>query len=97
MLSFGLLRRLEKTKGRFNYIEFIFQRWIKLLILMFGSVIFFYLYPLFGDGPIWDASVEWITPGCQDSTVLMKMFFFINNFRPTLRDEISIAHSHVSQ
>jgi hypothetical protein len=62
---------------------------------MFGSIIFFYLYPLSGDGPIWDTGVEYITPGCKDATVLMKMFLFIQNFRPSPRDLKTIANDEV--
>ena len=38
LLTYGLLRRLDKSKGRFNYPIFIFQRWIRFFILVFGSI-----------------------------------------------------------
>jgi hypothetical protein len=56
------------------------QRWIKFSVLLLGSILFFYLFPLFGDGPVWDFAVERITPGCENAIVLLKKFLFIDNF-----------------
>ncbi len=78
--SYELLRKLDNTKGSFNYFQFVFRRWIKFSVPLFGSILFFYLFPLFGDGPVWDLGLKWVTPGCQDPRVLLKKFFFIDNF-----------------
>jgi hypothetical protein len=39
--------------------------------------------------------VEYITPGCKNATVLMKMFLFIQNLRPSPRDLINMATDEV--
>ena len=59
---------------------FLFQRYIRFLVLMFGSILFFYLYPLTGDGPIWEEGVQKISNGCKNPSNLWKNFLFINNF-----------------
>ena len=43
LLSYCLLRRLDRTNGRFNYPMFIFQRWIRFSVLYLGSIPFFLL------------------------------------------------------
>jgi hypothetical protein len=78
--SYELLRKLNKTNGSFNYFQFLFHRWIKFSVPLLGSILFFYLFPLFGDGPVWDFGVKRITPGCQNPIVLLKNFLYINNF-----------------
>lgn len=80
LLSYGLLEKLEKNSGRFNFVSLLFQRWLTFLIPMFGSILFYYLLPLFGEGPIWDIGVNWILPACRNTSALLQNLFFINNF-----------------
>ena len=80
LLSYGLLRKLVKTKGRFNYFEFIFQRYIRFIVMSFGSVLFLYIYPLTGTGPIWDEGVGKIVDGCKNPSNMLNNLLFINNF-----------------
>jgi hypothetical protein len=91
-MSYGLLKKLEKTKGGFNYFQFLFHRWIKFSVPLLGSILFFYLFPLFGDGPVWDFGLKWVTPGCQNPRVLLKKFLYIDNF-----DELDEQHLNVSK
>jgi hypothetical protein len=62
---------------------------------MFGSIIFFYLYPLSGDGPVWHLGSDVITIGCKNPTVLMKMFLMINNYKPVHKDPLDSIHEYV--
>jgi peptidoglycan/LPS O-acetylase OafA/YrhL len=78
--SYELLRKLDKTKGDFNYLHFIFHRWIKFSVPLLGSILFFYLFPLFGDGPVWEIGLKRVTLGCQNPKVLLKKFLYIDNF-----------------
>lgn len=79
LLSYGLLRRLERSKGRFNYPMFIFQRWIRFFVLVFGSILFIYLFPLTGEGPIWQIGVNKFSNGCRNPRNLVNNLLFINN------------------
>jgi hypothetical protein len=79
-MSYILLRKLDKTKGGFNYFQFLFHIWIKFSVPLLGSIMFFYLFPLFGDGPVWDFGLKWVTPGCENTTVLLGKFLYIENF-----------------
>ncbi len=94
ILSYALLKSLDKTRGRFNYFNFLFQRWVRFTLLFFGSILFFYLFPLFGDGPLWEYGLQWITPGCENSNILLKSFLSINNFdervTPTTHQNVNI-------
>ncbi len=80
IMSYGLLRKLDETRGGFNYLRFLFYRWIKFSVPLLGSILFFYLFPLFGDGPVWNFGLKWVTPGCENATVLLRKFLFIDNF-----------------
>ncbi len=89
--SYELLRKLDKTKGSFNYFQFLFHRWIKFSVPLFGSILFFYLFPLFGDGPVWDFGLKWITTGCQNPRVLLKKFLFIDNFDESDEQNLKVS------
>ncbi len=54
---------------------------------MFGSTIFFYLLPLFGDGPVWDPSLKLIVDGCKNTNALLENFFFLSNFGPLIEKD----------
>ena len=75
-----MLRKLDKTNGVFNYFEFIFQRWIRVVVLLFGSVLmFYYLFPWTGEGPIWHLG-EWFTNyPCKDGKRLLSTLFLYHN------------------
>ncbi|CAG2173825.1 unnamed protein product [Oppiella nova] len=87
LLSYGVLRKLDKSGGRFNYPMFIFQRWLRFFILMFGALLFFYIFPLTGDGPVWHIGVGWVTPGCQNPRNLLKI--------DDIKEQLIIANSKV--
>ena len=80
LTSYGVLRKLNKTNGVFSYSDFIFQRWIRFTLLLFGSILFYYLFPLTGDGPIWDIGEASITSHCKNPQNLLKMLFLVHNY-----------------
>jgi hypothetical protein len=90
-MSYGLLRKLNKTKGSFNYFQFLFHRWIKFSIPLLGSILFFYLFPLFGDGPVWDIGVKFVTPPCQNTTNLLQKFLYIDNFDESDEQNLKVS------
>ncbi|XP_054155916.1 nose resistant to fluoxetine protein 6-like [Oppia nitens] len=93
LLSYSVYSKLQKNNGRLNYLTFILKRWLRFATLMFGSVLFIYLFPLTGSGPIWHIGVGWVTTGCQNSQNLWKMLFFVHNFRDEHLERLSIANS----
>ena len=88
LLSFGLLRRLDRTNGRFNYPMFVFQRWIRFVVLYLGSIPFLFLLPLTGDGPIWKIWANKVMIGCYDPTMIIKNLLFISNFESFRSDKV---------
>ena len=48
---------------------------------MFIVLLLFWLFPLTGDGPIWNYGVNLIMPSCKDSYSLFSSFFFFSNYR----------------
>lgn len=60
---------------------------------MFGSILFFYLFPLFGSGPVWDIGIKWVAKGCENQFVLLKKFLFVENFENTSIDSTGLRVS----
>lgn len=47
------LSKLEKSNGTFNYSQIIILRWFRLVVPIIGMILFAYLVPLTGSGPMW--------------------------------------------
>jgi len=80
ILANGLLGKLQKTGGKFRFINYLANRWIRFSIPLLGSILFFYLLPLLGSGPIWDYGVNWVIRGCESPLVVLFGFLYISNF-----------------
>ena len=89
LLSFGFLRKLRKTNGVFKYKELIFQRWIRIVVLIFGSLLFVYIVPLVGEGPIWHKAQDIGVNPCEDSTELLKILFLVQNYFGLIDERVS--------
>jgi hypothetical protein len=85
ILSYGLLGKLEKTNGKFNFFSYLIQRWIRFSVPIFGSFLFIHLLPISGDGPIWEYGINWIIPSCKDWKILLTSFLYISNFNCELQ------------
>lgn len=81
LVSYGLLGKLYKNNGRFNYITYTIRLWLKYSIPIFVVVLLFWLLPLTGDGPIWNYGINLIMPSCYDSFSLFSSFFYFSNYR----------------
>ena len=79
LISYGLLRKLDKSRGRFNYIQFVFQQWLRFTILAFGSLLFIYVLRFTGEGPVWHYAIDY-NSGCKDPWNLFRIAAFLNNF-----------------
>jgi hypothetical protein len=79
-----MIGKLNKTNGKFNYLTFLVQRWIRFSVLLLGSFLFICLLPLFTGGPIIDVGLQWAIPGCKDPYILATSFLYISNFNTIL-------------
>jgi hypothetical protein len=75
-----MIGKLNKTNGKFNYLTFLVQRWIRFSVPLLGSFLFIYLLPLFTGGPIIDEGLKWAIPQCKDLYSLAKSLVYISNF-----------------
>jgi len=92
LISFAILRKLSHSGGRFNYMQFIFQNWLRFTILGFGSILFSYLFEFFGEGPVWHYGIKYATNGCKNPWNLIKILLFINNFQSdSFQDNVSFV------
>ncbi|RWS14771.1 Nose resistant to fluoxetine protein 6-like protein, partial [Dinothrombium tinctorium] len=56
---------LEKTKGKFNYLIYIAHRWFRLTPALVGLIMFIYLFPFFGSGPVFKHHVYPYVQSCE--------------------------------
>ncbi|XP_054161210.1 nose resistant to fluoxetine protein 6-like [Oppia nitens] len=87
MLSNSLLSKLERNGGNtrvFNYFKYILTRYLRFAVPLLGSIIFLFVLPLMGSGPIWDEGVQWVTRGCENWQVVLFGFLFIGNYNDQL-------------
>jgi hypothetical protein len=86
MLSYSIINKLEKSNGKFNYISYVFKRWLRLSVSHFGSILIIYLTPLTGNGPIWHKCNQLLQPKCKSWTSLMSNIFYYNNWNEAIND-----------
>ena len=79
-MTYNLLKKLETSGGKFNYSIFIIGLYFRLTPALIGSILFIYLLPLFGDGPLWTDSVmlKDFVGFCQRN--IHKSLLYVNNF-----------------
>lgn len=53
LLTYSTIGSLERAKGRFNYLSFALNMYMRFYPAVFGTILLFYLLPLAGDGPFW--------------------------------------------
>jgi hypothetical protein len=80
LMSYLMIGKLNMTNGKFNYLTFLVQRWIKFSVPLLGSFLFIYLLPLFTGGPVIDEGLQWAIPGCKDPFILATSLLYISNF-----------------
>ena len=80
LLSHKLIGILEKSSGKFNYANYIMNRWLKLSIPLFGAILLYYIMPMVGSGPIWNECDGYFQPGCKDWSIIMSNFLYYSNF-----------------
>lgn len=52
LLSFVLLSKLQKSEGRFNFINYVLFRYLRLIIPIMGSIAIIFITRPFFDGPM---------------------------------------------
>jgi peptidoglycan/LPS O-acetylase OafA/YrhL len=80
VLTYTIIGKLEKSNGKFNYINYLLQRWLRISVSLFGSILMIYLMPLTGSGPIWHDGNVWLQPACRDMSSLLSSFLYNSNW-----------------
>lgn len=65
LLTYSSLRSLERTRGRFNYLQFAVNMYLRFYPAVFGTILMYYLLPLFGDGPFWHLVDKYHVETCR--------------------------------
>lgn len=64
----------------FSHLVFLIKRWIRLTLPLFGSIMFIYVLPLVGDGPLWTQVGEQLMPPCTNSSSLASTLLYYSNW-----------------
>ena len=85
-MTYNLLKKLEISGGKFNYSIFFIGLYLRLTPPLIGSILFIYLLPLFGDGPLWTDSnyLENLVGFCKRN--FHRNLLYINNFDDILNE-----------
>ncbi|XP_054157599.1 nose resistant to fluoxetine protein 6-like [Oppia nitens] len=90
MLSYVLFAKLEKSSGKFNFIAYSVERYIRFSIQMLGSLLFIYVCPLFiPSAPLMAEGLNWLLFSCKSSQ-LSHSFMFVSNFDDVITENSSL-------
>ncbi|KPM07579.1 hypothetical protein QR98_0060760 [Sarcoptes scabiei] len=81
LITYSTLRTLEQNQGRFNYLKYLLNMYLRFYPSVFGAILFYYLLPLFGDGPFWYLVDRYHVEACRKqlwSSLLTYNFYEIN-------------------
>ena len=84
--------RLKRMNGNFSYFIYVWKRWYRLSIALFGILMFIYLYPLTGNGPFWFANDQFFVAPCKKPFALWATFLYYSNWNNVILD-YEIVHS----
>jgi len=65
LLSYVMIAKLAKSKGRFNYIQYAIFRYIRLMPPVILSIFAIYMLPLIMSGPIYKEVIKNFIDGCD--------------------------------
>ncbi|KAH9423552.1 hypothetical protein DERP_003833 [Dermatophagoides pteronyssinus] len=75
----SIFRHLVQPHDLFTYLVYFVRRWIRLTMPLFGSIMFLYLLPSAGYGPLWSRVGEILLPACKSpSSIASSLFHFSN-------------------
>lgn len=76
----SVFRQLDTLNDVFSYALFLLRRWIRLTGPLFGSILFLYLLPMSGSGPLWDRLSNILMPACTSTSSLTSSLLYYSNF-----------------
>lgn len=76
----SIFRHLNSGHDKFHNILFLLRRWLRLAVPLFGSILFLFILPLTGYGPIWQRMIDSLLPACQQTTSLTSSLLFYSNW-----------------
>ncbi|XP_054166937.1 uncharacterized protein LOC128964372 [Oppia nitens] len=64
LLCNTIMSKLEQSKGRFNYIQFIIFRYLRVVPILIIGICISFLFEYIGDGPFWGNMKIFVTEPC---------------------------------
>lgn len=79
LLTYSSMRALEKSRGKFNYFKFVLNMYLRFYPTVFGTILMYYLLPLFGDGPFWHLVDKYYVETCRNNLMpnLLSYNFYV--------------------
>lgn len=80
LLVRSIFKHIVHRNDSTSYLIYFIRRWIRLTFPLFGSIVFFFLLPSTGYGPLWFRLIELLMPSCHSSTILLSSFLHFSNW-----------------
>ena len=71
---------LKHTQGKFNYLYFLIKPWLRVSVLMIGTIMAIYLAPLNGRGPLWYINDQMLAGPCKNPSITASSFLMYSNW-----------------
>ncbi|KAH9511887.1 hypothetical protein DERF_010311 [Dermatophagoides farinae] len=65
LMAYTTLKFLRKTKGRFNFLQFAINMYLRFYPTIFGVILLYYLLPLWDSGPFWHHMDQYFVYACR--------------------------------
>lgn len=76
----SLFQYLDAPHDVFSYLLYLIRRWLRLSAPLFGSILFLYLLPMTGFGPLWDQLSDILMPPCTSTSTLTSSLMYYSNW-----------------
>ncbi|XP_054166927.1 nose resistant to fluoxetine protein 6-like [Oppia nitens] len=78
MTSYVMFSKLDKSKGSFNYIQYVVFKYFRVVTPVMGTVLLYFIFPLLGNGPNWLFITSALYLPCRDNW--FSVLTMISNF-----------------
>ncbi|XP_054163730.1 uncharacterized protein LOC128961509 [Oppia nitens] len=66
LTAYSMIGALERSKGKFNYIKYIINIYLRFYPSIFGVILMYYILPLLGSGPFWHRADTQYVESCRN-------------------------------
>jgi hypothetical protein len=65
LATYSMIGTLERNNGKFNYLNYLINLYLRFYPSIFGTILMYYLLPLVGSGPFWHLADTQYVESCR--------------------------------